>query len=55
VTARPFPTIDLVAATGRRLGVYDIVSGEMRLTLGAPTAARPTTLDSTRVYRTTAR
>lgn len=55
VAARPFPTIDLVAATGRRLGVYDIVSGEMRLTLGAPNAARPTTLDSTRVYRTSAR
>lgn len=52
VTARPFPTIDLYAPTATRLGIYDIVSGEMRLTLAAPGEARPATISSTNVYRT---
>lgn len=52
LSTRPFPSIDLVSPTGRRLGVYDIVSNEMRLTLSSPGAARPAALDSTHVYRT---
>ena len=44
--------IDLISPTATRLGVYDIVSGEMRLTLASPGAARPVTLDPTHVYRT---
>jgi hypothetical protein len=51
-TARPFATIDLVSPTHRRLGIYDVVSNEMRFTLSSPGAARPTTLDATHVYRT---
>ncbi len=52
LSTRPYPSIDLVSALGRRLGIYDIVSGEMRLTLASPGAARPAALDSTHVYRT---
>lgn len=50
-TARP-PMIELVSPTATRLGVYDIVSGEMRLTMSSPGGARPTALDQTHVYRT---
>lgn len=53
VAARPYPTLDLMSATGGRQGLYDIVSNEMRLTLGAPGAGRPATLDATHLYRTT--
>lgn len=49
--ARPNPTIDLVSATSRRAGIYDIVSNEMRLALAEPGAARPTSLGAG-VYRT---
>jgi hypothetical protein len=49
-SARP-ATIDLIAPTATRLGVYDILSNEMRLTVASPGAARPA-LDSTHVYRT---
>lgn len=52
LAAKPFPTIDLLSATGIRQGLYDIVSNEMRLTLGAPGGGRPATLDDTQVYRT---
>jgi hypothetical protein len=52
LSTRPYPSIDLVSPVGRRLGIYDIVSGEMRLTLASPGDTRPTTLDSTHVYRT---
>ena len=52
LAARPYPSIDLVSPVGRRLGLYDIVSNEMRMTLASPGAGRPTTLDSTHVYRT---
>lgn len=52
VTARPFPTIDLFAATAVRLGVYDIVSGEMRLALADPGTDRPAGLAAASVYRT---
>jgi hypothetical protein len=52
-TARPFPTIDLIAPIGTRRGIYDIVSNEMRLTLGSPGESRPAALSSSHVYRTT--
>lgn len=52
-TSRPFPTIDLNSSTARRLGIYDIVSDQMLLTLAAPGAARPSAMSSTNVYRTT--
>lgn len=52
-TSRPHATLDLFSPTAQRLGVYDIVSGEMRLTLGEPGAARPASISSTTVYRTT--
>lgn len=52
LSRRPYPSIDLVSPVGRRLGVYDIVSGEMRLTLASQGAARPSALDPTHVYRT---
>ena len=51
LSARP-ATIDLISPTATRLGVYDIVSAEMRLTLASPGVTRPVTLDSTHVYRT---
>lgn len=50
-THRPFPTIDLMSPTARHLGVYDIVSGEMRLSLANPGSARPTDLGLASVYR----
>ena len=49
--ARP-PTIDLISPTAARVGVYDIVSNELRLTLPSPGGARPAALDPTHVYRT---
>jgi Peptidase family M23 len=52
LSTRPYPSIDLVSPIGRRLGIYDIVSAEMRLTLASQGDARPATLDPTHVYRT---
>jgi hypothetical protein len=52
LTGRPFPSIDLVSATGRRLGIYDIVSNQMRLSLANPGSSRPTDLGSASYYRT---
>lgn len=52
VLARPFPTIDLVTPTGPRLGIYDIVGDQMRLSLGSPGAPRPADLGTAGVYRT---
>ena len=52
VDARPYPTIDLVAPTSRRRGIYDVVSNEMKLVLGEPGAARPASLANAGVYRT---
>lgn len=52
LTARPFPTIDLVSATGRRVGLYDVVSDQMRLLLASPGASRPTDLGAASTYRT---
>lgn len=51
-TARPATTIDLVSSTSHRLGVYDIVSNEMRLSLSNAGAARPGDLSGASVYRT---
>ena len=50
---RPCPSIDLIAPTGTRLGLYDIVDDRMRLALGSPGAARPVNLSDASVYRTT--
>jgi hypothetical protein len=50
--ARPLPAIDLISPTSLRRGVYDIVSNEMRLSLGVAGAARPSDLNSASVYRT---
>ena len=52
-TSRPLQTIDLIAPTSVRLGVYDIVDDRMRLAIGAPGAPRPVDLRSAAVYRTT--
>lgn len=52
-TSRPLSSIDLVSPTSsRRLGVYDIISNELRMSLGQPGAARPTSLADATVYRT---
>jgi hypothetical protein len=52
---RPFPSLALVSPTARRLGIYDIVSGEMRLSLANPGSPRPTDLSLASVYRTAPR
>lgn len=52
LTARPFPSIDLVSPLGRRLGSYDIVSDEMRLSLANAGGNRPTDLGAASTYRT---
>jgi len=49
---KPLATINLVSPTATRVGVYNIVSNEMRLSLAPPGAARPTDLASASVYRT---
>jgi len=52
LTARPFPSIDLVSGTGRRLGMYDIVSDTMRLSMANAGESRPTDLGAASTYRT---
>ena len=52
LTARPFPAIDLVSATGRRLGVYDIVSDQMRMSFANAGSNRPIDLGAASLYRT---
>jgi hypothetical protein len=52
VAARPYPLIALTSPTSVRLGVYDIVSHEMRLSLAAPGAPRPADLGGASIYRT---
>ena len=52
VLTRPYPSIDLVAPTAARLGIYEIVSGEMRLSLANAGSARPTDLGLASLYRT---
>ena len=51
-TMRPFPAIDLISPTAQRLGIYDIVSNEMRLALANPGSTRPVDLGAASVYRT---
>jgi murein DD-endopeptidase MepM/ murein hydrolase activator NlpD len=51
-TSRPNPLIALTAPTGVRLGVYDIVSNEMRLALSSPGSPRPADLSGATIYRT---
>lgn len=50
--AKPLATIDLVSPTAMRLGVYDLASNELRLTLGDAGAARPMSLAPAAIYRT---
>jgi murein DD-endopeptidase MepM/ murein hydrolase activator NlpD len=45
-------TIDLISPTAIRLGVFDIVSNEMRLSLGNSGIARPADLSGASIYRT---
>jgi hypothetical protein len=52
VTARPYPFIDLVSPTAGHIGIYDIVSNEMRLSLTTPGSQRPLDLNGASVYRT---
>ena len=49
--ARP-AALDLISPTATRLGVYDIVSNEMRMAVGSPGAPRPA-LSAASIYRTT--
>ena len=51
-TSRP-PTIDLVSPTATKLGTYDILSNELRLTLANPGSSRPAAVTPANVYRTT--
>jgi hypothetical protein len=50
--SRPYSLIALTAPTQVRLGLYDIVSNEMRLSLSLPGAPRATDLTAASVYRT---
>lgn len=52
-TSRPNPLIALTAPTGVRLGIYDVVSNELRLALSNPGSPRPTDLSGATIYRTT--
>jgi hypothetical protein len=52
VTARPYPLIALTAPTSVRLGLYDIVSSELRLSLANPGSPRASDLSGASVYRT---
>jgi hypothetical protein len=49
---RPYPEIALVSPTSTRLGIYDLVSNELRLSLAPAGSARPTDLASATIYRT---
>jgi hypothetical protein len=51
-TSRPLQTIDLVAPTSVRLGVYDVIDDRLRLAIGAPGAPRPANLSAAAIYRT---
>ena len=52
-SVKPLPTIETrPASAAGRVGVYDIVSGTMELNLGAPGAARPSSLEGASVYTT---
>ena len=51
LSVRP-ATIDLISPTATRLGVYDLVSNEMRLAVASPGVARPADLSAASIYRT---
>ena len=53
ITSRPYPLIALTAPTSVRLGLYDIVSNELRLSLANPGSPRAVDLSGASVYRTT--
>jgi hypothetical protein len=52
--AKPVSTIDFIPAGGspRRLGVYSIVDGTMRLDYGPPGGGRPASLDGASIFTT---
>lgn len=53
-TVKPLPAVDVRPSSGAaRLGVYDIVSGTMQINLGAPGAARPSSVGGAAVFTTT--
>ncbi len=51
-SARPYPFIDLVSPTAAQIGIYQIVSNEMRMSLTTPGSQRPLDLSAASVYRT---
>jgi hypothetical protein len=51
-TARPYPFIDLVSPTAGHIGIYEIVSNEMRLSLTPPGSQRPLDFSDASTYRT---
>jgi hypothetical protein len=52
ITARPYPFINLDAPTAHHIGIFDIVSNEMRLALVPAGTQRPLDLGAAGVYRT---
>jgi hypothetical protein len=52
VAARPYPFIAVTSPTAVRLGLYDIVSNELRLALADPGSPRATDLSGATIYRT---
>jgi hypothetical protein len=52
ITARPYPFINLDAPTAHHIGIFDIVSNEMRLALVHAGTQRPLDLSAASVYRT---
>jgi hypothetical protein len=51
-TTRPVSSIALVSPTAQRLGIYEIVSNELRLALAGPGENRPVSLGAASTYRT---
>ena len=51
LTTRP-AAIDLISPTATRLGLYDIISNEMRMSMPSPGTARPVDLSAASIYRT---
>jgi hypothetical protein len=51
-SARPYPFIDLISPTAVHIGIYDVVSNELRLSLTNSGSQRPLDLSATSVYRT---
>ena len=50
---KPLATVDLVPSSGAsRLGVWNILSDTLQVGLGAPGAARPSTLSGASIYTT---